>query len=290
MRDLSQIVVATDLSEHAKWPIVRGATLAGRHGGQLHLMHAIPQFSLKDLSESYRPYGIVLANRPHWVDAARAQMHALATIASERFGIAIEEHAKFGSAVPEIESITRKLPADLLVVGAHGRGFPRDLLLGSTVSALMDRTVCPLLISKTESDDPYRSVLVGIDFSNSCRSALEFASFLAPDAAVAALYAVENDVDSIFHAPRSSYEKDPDALRGAQRELDNFVDEAAAQHPVERIADWGNAAQTLLTHARSSDADLIVVGKHHSNWKGVSFGDISKRVVKDATCDVLIVP
>lgn len=289
-----KILVATDLSAGAGRALIRGAVVAGQHSGRLHLMHAMPQFSLKGMVESYRPYRIRVEDENRWLDAARAQLHALAESASGRFGIAIQEHVTVGNAVPEIDSLIRTLSADLLLVGAHGEGFLRDLLLGSTAFALLQRAVCPLLVAKAESVEPYDSVLVGIDFTSASRPALEMALLIAPGAHVAALHAVRIPYEGIVNIlPGDS--NAPDTWRrqtvdAARDQLDEFIDGSDSARRVERVAVYGHAAHALVSCAQTARADLIVVGKGSSSSASARVGGVAKHVVEAADCDVLVVP
>jgi len=294
MNGLRQIVVATDLSARTWRPLGRGVILAQQHSAELHLVHVIPQFSLKEMSESYRPYQIRVEDKTRWVDAARAQLHTLAESASAQFGIAVHEQALVGNAASEVDAFVRTLPAGLLVVGAHGEGFLRDLLLGSTAFALAQRAVCPSLVVKTEGRQAYANVIVGIDLMSVGRRALEAAARIAPSAHVAALHSVRIPYEGVFNA-LSSEPGELDAARRqavdtAQRELDEFVDGSDAARRVGRITEYGHAAHALISHARAAHADLIVVGRHSSMSGETRFGGVAKRVAEAADCDVLVVP
>lgn len=294
MGGLKQILVATDLSGRAGRALVRGAIVAQQHSARLHVVHVMAHFSMKDTVESYQPYRIRIEDETRWVDAARAQLYTLAESASVRFGIAIQEHTMVGNAVSEIDSLVRTLPADLLVVGAHGEGFLRDLLLGSTAFSLAQRVVCPVLVAKTESWQPYANVVVGVDFTSSCRHALSAAPLIASGAHFTALHAVRVPYEGIITILPAEA-NGPDAWRrqamdAARRELDAFVGASDIPHGVERVVEYGHAAHALLGRAQTDGADLIVVGKRSLDSAPALFGSVAKRVIEAADCDVLVVP
>jgi nucleotide-binding universal stress UspA family protein len=65
----------------------------------------------------------------------------------------------------------------------------------------------------------------------------------------------------------------------------------AAGVEVERIRRYGNAAREICAVAKELEARLIVVGS--SGWgafDGGLFGNVSRRVVDEAPCPVLVVP
>lgn len=287
-------MVATDLSTRAGPALVRGAALAQQQGAEVHLVHVTPQFSLKEMSESYRPYRISVEDQTRWVDASRAQLHALANSVSAKFGVVIHEHALLGSAASEIDTLARSLPADLLVVGAHGEGFLRELLLGSTAFALAQRVVCPSLIVKMPGERAYRNVLVGIDLMGVGRRALAAAGRVAPDATTTALHAVRIPFESAlggFSGEPSDLEQGRrQVLEEGRRQLEDFVGGSGEARRTTRVVAYGHAANVVVSQAQASQTDLVVVGRHAASLGTVRFGGVAKRIVEAVDCDVLIVP
>ena len=51
----------------------------------------------------------------------------------------------------------------------------------------------------------------------------------------------------------------------------------------------GEPAEALLEKAQELDADLIVVGRRNDGALPVPIGSVSSKVVRDASCDVLVV-
>jgi len=57
-----------------------------------------------------------------------------------------------------------------------------------------------------------------------------------------------------------------------------------------RVERHGGAAKLLVEQAKESRADLIVVGSHGKNLaERLVLGSVSRKVVQDASCDVLVV-
>jgi manganese transport protein len=63
----------------------------------------------------------------------------------------------------EIVNYLRKDPVDLLVVGSHGHGLVRDLLLGQTVDRVRHRLGVPMLIARPDRASMPESALDGAD-------------------------------------------------------------------------------------------------------------------------------
>lgn len=293
MDGLSHILVATDLSERAGFAVERAALLAREHNAQLHLLHVAAAFSPQIAAESYRPYAITIDDETRWVDATRAELHALAAAAGARHGIAIREHAVFGDPVTEIDALARRLPANLIVIGAHGEGFVRGLLLGSTAFKLLNLCTRPVLVVKVGDAQPYRNVLIGIDFSPTGRAAIEAARRLAPQAQFTAVHAVRIAFEPRLAVLASGTQEIEgwrrQALDTAQRDLDALVDRFAPGGSV-AIVRYGHAAQVIRADAEENGADLVTVGRSARHGVMERLGSVSRRVLDTVDRDVLVVP
>ncbi len=83
---------------------------------------------------------------------------------------------------PPVEAIlyqTRRVGADIIVVGSRGHGPVRRLLLGSVSRAVVRRAPCATLVVKGSSRSP-RRFLVGFDGSANARRAVDFVARLRP--------------------------------------------------------------------------------------------------------------
>lgn len=294
MNSLKKIIVASDLSQRTVPALARAALIARHHGAEVHLVHAMSQFSLKDLSESYRPYHIHMEDGDHWVDAARAQMHALAQTASNEFGINVHEHTVVGSAVAEIGSLEKSLHADLVLVGGQEESYLRSTLMRSMAGALAQRVGHPLLVTKSQELEEYKEVIVGIDFSTASHRALDSVAQIAPGAHVSALHAVHFDREGGFaNLPvhlQAAEELRQEALKACREELDEFLGDSQDTRAIDRSCEVGHAGRVLLERAKATRADLIVVGKSDAGPADAFFGSVAKRVMSNSPCDVLVVP
>jgi nucleotide-binding universal stress UspA family protein len=65
---------------------------------------------------------------------------------------AAREFIRVGKPAPEILAIAKEWPADVVVVGSHGRsGIPR-VLLGSVAEAVMRHAPCPVLVIRGKQE------------------------------------------------------------------------------------------------------------------------------------------
>ena len=143
MVPIQRILVPTDFSEPAAAAVKWGATLAREFGGQLYLLHVVP--------EPYAyPWGTELSTLPlndilaQSEQAADERLHELAA----KTGLPLDRvvtKALIGTPVDQILSLIADERIDLVVLGTHGRGMVGHLLLGSVAERLVRRAPVPVL-------------------------------------------------------------------------------------------------------------------------------------------------
>jgi nucleotide-binding universal stress UspA family protein len=109
-------------------------SLGNRVGGQLHIVHLSPVSELR--SEA------TMALLEH----GRASVDRVASEVREPVRVRVFVHIRSGSPWREIVHQARKLNADLIVVGTHGRTGAARLILGSKGEQVLRHASCPVLI------------------------------------------------------------------------------------------------------------------------------------------------
>ena len=209
--------------------------------------------------------------------------------------------AEAGDTVATIVDRAVVIPADLLVMGTHGRsGFDR-LLLGSVAEKVLRKAPCPILTvpphapAKAPADEAFTRILCPVDFSPPALQALGFALDLARQAggSVTVLHAIEWLADeepraqAHFNVPEYRLHLIEDAHSRLQAVL---ADEPRTGCDVKDVVVTGRAYHQILEAAAAQEADLIVMGAQGRGGVGLTlFGSTTQQVVRAATCPVLTV-
>lgn len=163
--------------------------------------------------------------------------------------------------------------ADLLVVGATGRGFlERWLHVGSTTEWLLHLPPAPLLVARAAR--PVREVLIAVDGSDPARRAMDVFVSLpwAPDTEVHAL---------------GVYDGWAEPERGLA-EAAEVLSAAGIAHRTEQVR--GRAADTILRALRTERDQLVVLGaRGRSRLHRVMTGSTASAVARAAPGNVLVV-
>jgi len=211
-------------------------------------------------------------------------------------GVEMELQVREGVVVPTILDEAKRIGADLIVMGTHGRsGFDRALL-GSVTEKILRKAECAVMTvppaDRTATPaHSRRTIVCAVDFSPLSDKAVDYAMSLAQElqARLLLIHTIEWPQE---RSMSSSEEREIDTLRvTARRKLRALVpDEARAWCETEEAVTLGRAHEEIVRMARERDADLIVLGVHGRSALNLTlFGSTANQVVRHATCPVVTV-
>lgn len=185
------------------------------------------------------------------------------------------------------------IKADLIVIGSHGMGASKSLVLGSTTQAVISNCSTALLvICDAQLPAATGEVLVAADGSAHTRRAVAF--LLRHRQAFASqnritLMHVSLPFPRFTTAARKTLEAQRQAdsakaVRGAQR----LMERVKAKHRTLHVS--GDPAERIVNHARGSHSSLIVMGSHgRGGIASLLLGSVAQKVVAAARTPILIV-
>lgn len=284
---MSQVVVGFDGSEPAQHALNWAAEEARLRSAELHVVQSWKEPVLAG------PAGIDLWTDPGALvrEVTEAFETQVAALMAAHPGVAFT--TSLIDQAPARGLIDLAAEADLVVVGARGKGGFAGLGLGSVSNRVARRATVPVVVVRADAtaqiDGP---VLAAVEGSASGRHALAWAAEAAAahGGGLRALMAW-NYLEP--QGPTGPGEFDPrydDAEAGrvlAQIVADVVGDEPAI--PVEQVTVCDLPARALLE--RSAGASLIVMGRHGaSRWSPMELGTTSQQVLQHATTPVAVIP
>jgi nucleotide-binding universal stress UspA family protein len=207
-------------------------------------------------------------------------------------GVPHEVLLEEGSVWPAIEKLIEKHEIDLVVTATHGRGKVQKVLIGSVAEEIFRQANCAVLtVGPRVKDEPAREVelkniLFATEFGHGAEKAAAHAFSLAQEhgARLTILHVIQEATAFTEESVRQQRE-------AAVRRLEKLMPEGAENwcKPVFR-ATFGEAVEEIITMARETNADLIVMGaKPSKNLAGHAPFAIAYNVVTRAHCPVLTV-
>lgn len=292
MTAFQRILVATDLSAPARRAAERGAMLSRQTQAALDLLHVADLSPLDHLRQWLPGQAQDMPQRV--LEAAQAQVQALADLLRQRHGVAANTHVRSGAVMNEQVRIVMELQADLLVCGARGERVVRHLLLGTTAQRILRTTPCPVLVVKRSPHEGYRRVLVPVDFSDASLGTLALARRIAPGAELVLLHACEVPLEG--HLRYARVEEDTltqyrtVARQVATEKLEALrVQAGLASEECHCIVQYGDPALRTVEQEQDQDCNLIVMGKHGEGpVADLLLGSVTKHVLAESQCDVLV--
>lgn len=185
--------------------------------------------------------------------------------------------------------------ARLLAGRTAGKGFLQRVLLGSTASRLLRMSKHPVLVVKEPCRNPYRRVLVAVDFSPGSERAVHVAREVAPDAGIVLLHVFEVPFEGRLKYAgvsedvirRYRVEGRERALRQL-RDMAGAVGLAAADCTIRVLT--GDATRQIVHLEENLDCDLVVMGKHGANvTEELLLGSVTSHVLAESRSDVLVI-
>lgn len=288
------LIAATDFSAPARHALERAALIAQSHGdARLLLAHVVSASALDTLRR-------LLPGEAGTVEAqllaqAKQKLGELAAGLATRYESRIDTELLQGSALAALPELARSQPNGMLVMGARGSHFVREVLLGSTTERVLRKTCGPMLAVKHRPQSPYRRILAAVDFSVHAAAAVNTAHAWFPDADIVLLNAFEVELESTFRLAGMdddrihSYRQQ--ARDAAASDMDAFI--AALKVPAHRLTRefvHGPATLRIVEHEQTMDADLVVMGKRgQSVMEELLLGSVTKHVLAYCSSDVLVV-
>jgi len=277
------ILCPVDFSESSRHALRWAGEMARRSGAPLAVLYADrflppPHFTAGQIDTLLEELG----------KSRQAARESLAALARDLVpaGIAVETLVEEELAVPAIVRVARDRKAGLVVMGSHGHsGFER-VMLGSVTEKVLRLTDRPVLVVKggtgaAPAAPDIRSILCPVDLVDGCREALELSAHLAADfgARLEVLHVVEkNGSEAGLQAAR-------------ERLVECVPEEVRGRCTLREAVRGGNAAEEILSAAKESGSDLVVLATRHKTfWDATVLGSTAARIVRHATCPVLAVP
>ncbi len=233
--------------------------------------------------------------------AALLELARLVRLAQDA-GIRAEASLQIGHPAVSVPDAIRKLRAQMIVMGTHGRTGWDRLQLGSTAESVIRVATCPAMTvrgvvagdaAKPHSHVRLLRLLVATDFSVTAQGAVRWAARLAQQvgASLVVLHAVETPTPG-RRKWSSRMSVDLDALRTARtRRLERVVSELVEKGvAAEAACVDGIPIEVIVAQAAQWGADAIIIGTHgRRGLRRAVLGSLAEQVVRRAGCPVVTV-
>jgi nucleotide-binding universal stress UspA family protein len=283
---LTKILVTTDFSPDSDRALDYALALARRYDARICLAHVIAPdpFLYAEPAMAEATY--------EKVRQAAEQGMADILVSGKLRGVPHEVLLEEGKVWPVLAKLIEKHEIDLVVSGTHGHGKVQKVLIGSVAEEIFRQANCAVMtVGPRVKGEPGREVelkniLFATDFGPGAEKAAAYAFSLAQEhgARLTMLHVIQEATAFTEESVRRQREFNVEKLQGLMPEgAENWCQP-------EFRATFGEAAEEILTMARETNADLIVMGaKARKSLAGHVPVTIAYNVVVKAHCPVLTV-
>ena len=278
------VIVGVDGSEGSDAALAWAARHAQLAGADLELVHAVAVPSMAGIGwavDASLEAGRLL--RALEVEGEKAVTRARRTMLERHPQLTVRTEVVTGD--PRQVLLDRGATAYLLVVGSHGRGPVRSLLVGSVGAALARHATAPTVVVRGSTTGT-GGVVAGVESAAAAEPVLAFAFEYAElhGLRVTALRSVPDGIAATV--PAHLTEPDSAELSAARAMLADATGPSAARHPDVRLhldVVRGHPAESLLGYGDNTSLVVVGTSRHH-------VGNDAVAAVEHATCPVAVVP
>ena len=280
---MSQIVVATDLSERAERAQRMASLIARQSGAALKLVYAI---------DAEQPATITEVQR----NTATLMLQRLATTIETSDRLACSFEVASASGIEHAISAAVEADTELLVLGSHRQRQLRDLFLGGTSERIIAHVDCPVLVVRAAPLECYRKLLFATDLSEASLETarrLRGLSLTAPLSVTLAHLVGTQDQAPVAYNQMSDTASEAvlaNAQSVAAERLQRFVERAGLDAVTQRVeADRRPTAAALMDLAAREGADLIGLSPRQSEGlAGFLRYRLTTRLLNASPVDLLL--
>ena len=282
---LNNILFATDFSETSRNSLPFATALARRYRSTVFVANVLEKIPLTSVPMDYLPEETE-GKREH------AQERMLELLISEPFhDLKTEIVIEPGFIWPVLAKAVEDYKIDLMVLGTHGRGAIKRLLLGSVAEEICRHAPCPVITIGPHvkplagETDRIEKILFATDFSEGSIHALFYALAFAEE------HGSRLILLHVVQAPNMPLNISDQMIAESEKRLRKLMpaDAVPGMRPI-FVTLLGAPADQILALAERENVNLIVMGMHRPGAFAAHWPfEIAGQVMARAHCPVLSV-
>jgi len=254
---LQNILLPTDFSPCSETALTYGVGLCRRYDTTLYTVTVVPE-EITDYIQPPEPFCLRHSAENKMANLVKSKLFQ---------GIKHYELVKEGSVSEVLSDLIDGLEIELVVLGTHGRGGIKKLVLSSVAEEIVNCAACavltvgPHISSEWVSEPKLRRILYATDLLPGSARALTYALWLAEQehAHLTLLHVLKMPTDVHLGYPQS------EKAMAMKRLVQLLPPETTPSVKREFIVEIGAPAEHILKVAEDLGADFIVMGPHHTS-------------------------
>jgi len=278
---ISRVLCATDFSPCANLAVAQALTLAGSSKAKLWLLHVLAPVPAPVSTD----VGFLCPEADRrWAQENFQELENSSEFRTIDHSVIIRR----GSLASVVSDLVHAEDIDLVILGTHGRGGLRKVLMGSSAEQVCRSVSSPVLTIGPHAfvRSEFRHILYATNFRTGSLRAADYAILLGEQAhgKITMLHVIDDSDGSASRAP------DRTPQGALQRLKSMFPPESRLQAYHQVLVKFGSPVQTILKVAEEEHSDLIVMGVRTTRAPAVVAhlpDTVESHVAAHASCPVL---
>jgi len=289
---IRKVLVPVDFSPPSTLAVNHGIALARKFRAKLMLLHVV-----ESPSALYALPGEAEKHQAQRKEQAEKMLPALVS-PEDQDDLDAEFFVRSGDIADVIEAVVYQERADVVVMGAHGRGLFGRLFIGSIAQGLLRELGVPILtVCHVSRPFEFKRILFATDFGPDSDRAFEFALDMAAKAGsdLVVAHTIDKRPEVTYETPEVHQLFDEERAQALKQTHEKF---AEFEHQATRrgvaaacVLAEGDAAHSIVRIADENEADFIILGMRKMGAMARALlGVTAEPVIRNAHVPVLSVP
>lgn len=290
MPHIKRIVFPVDFSKRGEGTAHVVEALAGIFQPEILMVHVLTplHYEAMSLEVSGPALADLIASRE-----ADARRRLETFLKDEMAPFRVRRELLEGEPAKAIVEYAKREKADLIVMPTHGYGAFRRFILGSVTAKVLHDAECPVFTGVHLAEAPapemihIEKIVVAVDLGESTDYVLNWAAYLLKS--IQARLVVTHVVPSIEGETGETF--DPDWRETFAAPARKRIQELMTKHGLrgDIVVDWGEASKQVCEVAEAEAADLLIIGRAHSESSLGRLRTHAYAIIRMAPCPVLSV-
>lgn len=246
---IKKILIPVDFSKTSLKALDHAAYLAKISDAEITLLHVPESLSATTGTGVFDPPDFHEDYEKNIADQSNKRLDELAAGLKKKGNLKVNTLTVIGSPKKEILNVSKKIKADLIVMGTHGASGIKEFFIGSNTFSIIKDAKCPVLsVQKDQKSPGFKNILVPFRDKPHSREKVNYAIDLA------LLYNATIHVLGIDTEYTKAHKR---KIELEAEQIRKIIEKKGLTCKV-KVIESDYLADTLLKHAAAIGADLII--------------------------------
>lgn len=274
---LNKIVVAYDFSSFSEASLSQAISLAKIHNSSIDLIHIITPIYVGIHDADLLPESDMFYSR--LIKATEFKLKKIATLISKKHSLKVNAKSYLGIIHQAILKHSKRVKADLIVMGTHGVSGFKEFFLGSNAFRVVNESVCPVLtIQRKNPKQLFKKIMLVVTNDTSIDSLARNVAMFAQNN--------QSQITIVSHNISDKQGKDL-AVKKMISIADTYFKNLKIPVSILNLKE-NDFTKSVIATAKKSKADVIAISTNKKfHFSQLIFGSYAQQIVNHSSIPVL---